>query len=273
VVVPLPPDRHDVVVAFLSDLGYEAFLESEIDLRAYIPVVRDSQAFRDATSQAVQRVAGAHPLAFHVIPARNWNEEWERAAVPVVAGRFVILPGWSEASTSGKVPLWIARKMSFGTGHHESTRLALGFVEELVFQGASVLDAGTGTGILGIAAALLGAERVIAFDIDEWSASNCMENVRRNSVSDRIRFIHGDLSSVSESDFDLILANINRNTLLELLPDLSGRLNERGSIVLSGLLPGDRDQIIRSAERLDLVLADEASESEWWAASLVRARG
>jgi ribosomal protein L11 methyltransferase len=273
VLAPLAPELHDVVIAVLSDLEYEAFLESDDGLKAYIPAIRDSQALRAATSQAVQKVAGPCDLTFNTIPPRNWNCEWERSVVPVNAGRFVILPTWSAAPVAGKVPIWIDPKMSFGTGHHESTRLALGFAEDLVRPRARVMDAGTGTGILAIAAALLGAEKVVAFDIDEWSAANCVENFERNVVSERIRFIHGDLTSINDRGFDLVLANINRTALKNMLPDLTDRLADRGYLVLSGLLLQDRDMMIQAGKDSGVSLVDEANEAEWWAASFVRTKG
>ncbi|NNE47892.1 MAG: 50S ribosomal protein L11 methyltransferase [Rhodothermales bacterium] len=273
VLAPLAPELHDVVIAVLSDLDYEAFLESDDELKAYVPASRDSQALRDATSKAIQKVAGPCELTFNTIPSRNWNSEWERSVVPVIAGRFVILPTWSDTPVTGKVAIWIDPKMSFGTGHHESTRLALGFTEDLVRPGARVMDVGTGTGVLAIAAAILGAEDVVAFDIDEWSAVNCVENFERNAVSEKIHFFHGDLAAVDGRGFDLVLANINRTALKNMLPDLTDRLADRGYLVLSGLLLQDRDMMIQAGEESGVSLVDEASEAEWWAASFVRTKG
>ena len=270
VLVPAEPELHDLLVSGLSDIGFEAFLESDSDLRAYIPVEQDSPALRDRTVDITRRAQVSEDPTFRIIRSRNWNEEWERTIGPVEVGRFVILPPWAPEPAEGVIPLWIEPKMSFGTGHHESTRLALALLEETVGPGASVLDAGTGTGVLAIAAGRLGASRIVAFDVDPWSATNCVENVGRNEMSTVIRFVLGELDSVSDTDFDIIVANINRNALMSLLPDLAERVVLGGAIILSGLLVIDRESILRRAADVGLTVGREVSEGDWWAATLMK---
>ncbi|MDX1739745.1 MAG: 50S ribosomal protein L11 methyltransferase, partial [Rhodothermales bacterium] len=253
-----------------SELGFESFLESESGLSAFIPSHYDGPDLRSRTSDVISEIGGSVAPVFRIIESRNWNEEWERSMQPVDVGQFLILPPWSEDSASGKIPLWIEPKMSFGTGHHESTRLALKFVERYASSGSRVLDVGTGTGILAIAAARLGASHVTAIDIDPWSAANCPENIDRNGMSDCIRFVYGDLGKIEEAGFDLILANINRVVLTESLPDLEKRLGSAGTMVLSGILQTDRDSMITRADELGLKVTEEAAEGEWWAVALSR---
>ncbi len=270
VLVPADRNLHDVLVAELSEVGYESFLESESGLSAFISSRHDCPDLRRRTVELIRKVGSFLDPHFRVIESRNWNEEWERSMRPIEVGRFVILPPWSEGLSPGKIPLWIEPKMSFGTGHHESTRLALRFVDRLVKEGSHVLDAGTGTGVLAIAAAYLGAAHVVAFDIDPWSAANCPENIGRNGMSERVQFVHGDIRDVRDNDFDLIVANINRNVLAELIPDFAGRLRQEGEVVLSGLLRNDRDFMIGLVRDAGLSLLVEEVEGEWWAAALHR---
>lgn len=137
--------------------------------------------------------------------------------------------------------------------------------------GDRILDAGTGTGILAIAALKLGAASAVAFDVDEWSHQNALENFEQNGVADRVTFRRGTIDVVPERDFHLILANINRSVLLDLLPDFRGKLCPHGHIVLAGLLVEDRDVMLAAARRQGLAAVREASEHEWWAVVLARA--
>ncbi len=273
VLVEAKPELHDHLVAELADLGYEGFLQTESHLTAYVPADRDSARLRDLTRRTVKNLGSCTPVNFSLIRERNWNEEWERSATAVEVGRFIILPTWSTLDVGDREPLWIDPKMSFGTGHHESTRLALRLMEKHFRSGSLVLDAGSGTGILSIAAVRLGARSVTAFDIDPWAAENFAENVMRNGVSDRVSFVSGDMGSVTGTGFDLIVANINRNVLVEICRDMSDRLRDAGRLILSGVLKSDRDSMIRVGEACSLALADEATEGPWWAAVFSRLEG
>ncbi len=268
VLVTTDPELRDRLVAELSEIGYHAFLESDGGLSAFVGAEHDDEVLRFRTRQVVHAAGVRGELQFRRIASRNWNEEWERSMQPVAVGRFVILPPWAEAPGGNQMPLWIEPKMSFGTGHHESTRLALKLVEDRVVTGNSVLDAGTGTGILAIAAARLGAERVVAFDVDPWSAVNCVENLERNAMSQHIQFVHGELADVSETGFDVAIANINRNVLLALLPGLIERVVAGGTIILSGLLTTDRDVMHGRVAQVGVRVGNEITEGEWWAAAL-----
>jgi ribosomal protein L11 methyltransferase len=153
--------------------------------------------------------------------------------------------------------------MSFGTGYHETTRLMLGLLERHITSGARVLDAGTGTGVLAIAALKLGASSALGFDIDEWSYANALENARLNDVSGLFTVRQCDLPSVTESGFDLIAANIQKNVIEEMLPGLISRLAPGGTLLASGLLAGDRDAMVATLMRAGLALEDERREGEW----------
>ena len=262
---------HEFLIAELADLGFESFVEEVDHLVAYIRA-RD---WNDVARETIERW-----LAFHNQPVRveeavhepvNWNQKWEETVKPVVVDRFLIKPTWADVppDAEDKILLEIDPKMSFGTGYHESTRLALRFLPTHLNPGDRVLDAGTGTGVLAIAAARLGAESVFAFDIDSWSYTNALENVYLNHVAEKVVVRAGTIDSAPDEPFGLILANINRSVLIQMLPDLKRRLAPGGRLILAGLLESDRDLMLRHASHWALQPLDHASEGMWWAVVLV----
>lgn len=179
------------------------------------------------------------------IVEKNWNEEWEKSREVVhISDKIVIKPTFKEyASNPNEIVLTLDPKMSFGTGDHQTTKICLMFIEKYLKPGIKVLDAGSGTAILGIAAAKLGAEKVIAFDIDEWCYENGIENTKLNDVSDIVEIRKCELKEIAEKDFDLIIANIQKNILLELVEGFKQRIANNCILILSGLLEMDRDAI------------------------------
>jgi ribosomal protein L11 methyltransferase len=168
--------------------------------------------------------------------------------------------------------LEIDPKMSFGTGYHESTRLMLRFLPDLIRGNERVLDAGTGTGILAIAAVYLGAGSVIAFDISTWADENARENSALNAVADRIEVRQGAIDDVvPERGFDLILANIERDPLIELLPAFADKLADGGRVALAGLTQDDESPMRAALAEHGFAIERETRENEWWAVMLRRA--
>lgn len=274
-IIPVDDDRQEFLIAELSDLDFDAFVQEDDRLRAYVPAPRWNDVHRERIEQWL-RVHGIHqPLEERVVEEKNWNAAWERTVQPQAVGPFVIRPTWAETppAHAGKLLLEIDPKMSFGTGIHASTRLVLRFLPDLVAKGARVLDAGTGTGILAIAALRLGAAEAVAFDNSEWAQQNAIENFLLNGVGERTTFYPGTLGAVSEGGFDLILANIQLDVLKELLPALTQKMTSGGAIALSGLLRSHRAPMLEAAAALGLAPAAEAEEGEWWAVVLRTANG
>ena len=252
---------HELAVADLAVVGCYAFEREESRSTAYAPVSVDVVDQVRTTLAALQKSHTISSLDFQVIEPVNWNERWEASVSPVSVPPFLIRPSWAEADESA-IEIVIDPKMSFGTAHHESTRLILGWLPGLMGGVSSVLDAGTGTGVLAIAAARLGATEVVAFDIDPWSVTNARENIEVNHVQDTVSLLEGDLSVVSGS-FDLVLANINRNVLLESLSDFARFLAPGGHLLLAGLLRSDRSTMLDALERTGYQVTDESVEGEW----------
>jgi ribosomal protein L11 methyltransferase len=199
------------------------------------------------------------------IVEKNWNEEWEKSReVTRVSDKIIIKPTFKEYEASeNEIVLTLDPKMSFGTGDHQTTKICLMFIEKYLKPVMKVLDAGSGTAILGIAAAKLGAKNVIAFDIDEWCHENGIENTKLNDVSDKVEIRKCELSEIEEKDFDLIIANIQKNILLDLAEGFITRIKQNGILILSGLLEMDRNQIVEKYSAFGFEEIDFLQMDDW----------
>jgi ribosomal protein L11 methyltransferase len=260
----------DAITGFLSIEGFQGFWEDGGTLRAYIGEECWDARRLDAIRMSLTRITDSFSLpppalALTSVAFQNWNRTWEETIRPIrVTERIVVAPTWHPfAGRADEIVLTIDPKMSFGTGYHESTRLILGLIESRMTPGVRFLDAGTGTGILAIAAVRLGAASAVGFDTDEWAFENAVENVRLNGVSDRIAIRRGDLAVVTEPAFGLIAANIQRNVIEDMLPGLAARLAPAGTLLLSGLLEGDAGPIGRRLGESGLSIAEERRDGEW----------
>jgi ribosomal protein L11 methyltransferase len=199
------------------------------------------------------------------IVERNWNEEWEKSREVVrVTDKIIIKPTFKEYnSKAGEIVLTLDPKMSFGTGDHQTTQICLKFIEKYLKPGMKILDAGSGTAILGIAAAKLGADKVIAFDIDEWCYDNGIENTQLNNVVDKVDIRKCELKDIEENNFDLIIANIQKNILFELVEGFASRIKQNGILILSGLLEMDREAIKEKYSPAGFTEIDYLKMDEW----------
>ena len=263
--VPAPPDARDALVADLAEWGFDAFEETDAAVVAYAPAAR----WDDDARTAVERRAGGAGWTAEVVADRDWNAAWEASLRPIAAGPFVIAPSWADVGPehAGRRRLVIDPKMAFGTGYHESTRLVLQLLPNVVLPDARVLDVGTGTGVLSIAALKLGASTSVGVDVDPWSVTNGTENARLNGVEDAFEVREGSLGAVPETAFDLVLANIIRSVLVPMLPDLADKMASGAAVVFAGLLLTERDAFLEAAGGVGLRREHEASENEWWACS------
>lgn len=254
----------EMLIAELLDMDFYGFEQFDDRVEAYI----DKKRFDDVNREHIEQILSLHPEtpAFEIeeIEERNWNSDWEMGIQPLEVGPFFIRPTWSNKQPGkDQILIEIDPKMSFGTGYHETTRLMLKKLAKLKLTGKRVLDAGTGTGVLGIAALKLGASSVCAFDIDPWSIRNATENALINTVSDQFEIREGGAEVIPETEFDLALANINRNEIVQMLPALKKAVADNGRILLSGLLKTDKDMVLTKIKELKLKYIDEISENEW----------
>lgn len=200
-----------------------------------------------------------------ILEDKNWNEEWEKSREVIrISDRIVIKPTFKNYSAKeNEIVLTIDPKMSFGTGEHQTTKLILRLLEKYVHKGIKVLDVGSGTGILAIASIKLGASKAVAVDSDEICLDNCNENCSLNQVVDSVKILTGEIDAVNENDFDLILANIQKNVLIEIAEKLKSRLNKNGFVILSGLLDSDFDVIRNKYYSIGFEIRRIEKEDEW----------
>jgi len=231
----------------------------------------DEQSLRD-----VIQPLGNVPYQISRLPAEDWGEEWRKHFTPIrVSKRFIVRPSWETYSrrVHDKVII-IDPKMAFGTGTHETTQLVLEIIDERMMACARVLDVGTGSGILAIAAAKLNARKVVAVDVETESMDNAAENIRRNRVSKCVRLLHGSVADLTTADrrpYDWILANIQRSAICGMLGDFCKLLKKRGVLVVSGILM-EEDRAMQSAfsdHRLRVV--EVRTKGEWMAYRLEKA--
>ncbi len=269
--VTAPPEAREALVARLAAAGFDAFEDAPAALVAYAPV---GTVDRDAVAEALG-AAGLSALAATetTVPDQNWNAAWEATIQPTRVGPFVVAPTWADLppDLAALTVLRIDPKMAFGTGYHESTRLALGLIAGRVPAGARVLDVGAGTGVLALAALTTGAASAVGVDIDPWSVENARENAALNGVADRFENRLGSIEEVPETGFDLVLANILRVILVPMMPDLAAHLAPGGRLIVAGILQSERVVMIAAAAASGLALADEATENEWWAGAFTAA--
>jgi ribosomal protein L11 methyltransferase len=196
---------------------------------------------------------------------RNWNEEWEKNLnIIKVTDRLVIRPSYKDyAPSKDEIVITIDPKMSFGTGEHQTTKLMLKLIEKYVQPGMKVLDVGSGTAVLSIASVKLGAEKVVAIDNDELCYENGIENCRINNVENSVEVRIGEIKDIEENDFDIILANIQKNILIDIASDLKSKLKKSSAVILSGLLIEDEEDIVKNYSELDFKLIQIEIMDEW----------
>ena len=195
----------------------------------------------------------------------NWNEEWEKKInVIEVSDKIVIKPTFREYEPKpDQFVITIDPKMSFGTGEHETTKLVLQLLDKHIAEAKRVLDVGCGTGVLGIAASLFGAEEVVGIDNDEWCIENGNENIALNNVESKVEVRLSEIGNVKDEPFNLILANINKHILVDIAKSIVDLTISKGTIILSGLLSTDREDILKIYSNFDLKLIDENQLGEW----------
>jgi ribosomal protein L11 methyltransferase len=254
-----PEPGSDILIALLADLGFESFSTTDTGLEAYIQEEFDNEedlktiSFDDFSFSFVRTV----------IPKTNWNEEWEKNFSPVYVDDLVCIRAhFHPKSENAKHDIIITPKMSFGTGHHDTTWLVSKTMFELDFKDKTVLDMGCGTGILAILAKQLGANKITGIDIDDWSIENSVENAGINDASE-IGFKRGDATLLPEETFDVILANINKNVLKKDLPSYFKSLKKNGSLLLSGFFTADVEELKQLATELDFSFEKSYNKNEW----------
>ncbi|HKL38866.1 MAG TPA: 50S ribosomal protein L11 methyltransferase [Bacteroidales bacterium] len=252
----------DILVAQLSELGYQSFMETATGLKAYIP--EDEFDFARVQELPVHYMfPGKIDWQHKTIPNQNWNSIWEKNFKPVVIDdQCRIRAPFHTPEKMYPYDIVIEPKMSFGTGHHPTTSLMIRWLLETDLQNKQVLDMGSGTGILSILASAKGAQKILAIDHEEWAYQNALENVKQNKCKN-VQVIQGTINSLQQEQFDVILANINLNILLQDTPDYAKRLKSGGILVVSGIYQEDMSRIIELAGYNQLQYQQYKEEDHW----------
>lgn len=253
----------DVLMAQLGEIGFEAFAETPLGFEAF---VREDQFSDEDVDLALEPYLENFRFekSVEIVESRNWNEEWEKNYFKplLIAGQCVVRAPFHAEYPEAQYEIVIEPNMAFGTGNHETTTMMLEYILETGIQGKKVLDMGCGTGILGILASMKGADKITAIDIDEWSYRGATENAALNHISN-MQVFQGDASFIGSEKYHIILANIQRNVLLNDLPAYSSCLEAGGKIFMSGFYTQDLDAIKTRAESCGLKDIGFKTKNNW----------
>lgn len=270
-VKPYSEDILEIFSAELSNLGFEGFVENQKLLLAYLPAHLFSNKIVIEFLKNPVFKNYSIDISHSLIKEQNWNQLWESNFEPIlVDDKCLIKAPFHKNSLKEGLEIIIEPKMSFGTGHHATTQLMVSDILKLELTGKTVLDIGTGTGILAIIAAKKGADKIIALDNDEWSYNNCLENCARNN-SNQIETILGSSSSIINDKFDVIFANINKPVISSEINLWSKMLNPGGLILISGILETDEQDIISILPE-DLLTLEKRTLNNWLFLRLKKSR-
>jgi ribosomal protein L11 methyltransferase len=248
-------------MSLLAEVGFESFIETDDGLEAYVVKGQiDNLAFQ----KVIDSLEGIEAVERDEIPDQNWNQKWESDYEPVaVDKKFLVRAPFHREDLSFEYDIVIRPRMSFGTGHHATTRLMLRAMATLRLKDKRVADAGSGTGVLAIAAEKCGAKEIVAYDTEDWAYENTLENVALNHSGVEVK--EGDRRVLRGKLFDVVLANINKNVLKDDIPSFSESLGMDGYLVLSGFFVTDKDEMVGRAGEFGLELVWDGEEDSWCA--------
>lgn len=268
-IFPPEPGR-EILIAELGELGFESFVEVENGLLAYI-LLEDAADLNLKELYIFQNPNFDISWTSKEIEPENWNLEWEKNFQPIEVDDQCRIRAPFHEKKDVQYEIIIEPKMSFGTGHHETTYMMLKVVLEENVKGKKVLDMGCGTGVLGILTEMRGAEQIDAVDIDPWCVENTIENIQRNHGK-KIEVKLGDASILGGNKYDVIIANINRNILMEDIPTYADCLNKNGVLLLSGFYLSDLDMISAKCWEFNLQFEKNLEKNNWVVAKYVHLR-
>jgi ribosomal protein L11 methyltransferase len=267
-VSPVDPGR-DIVISELSDIGFEGFLETDDGVEAYIEETELKLAEVETVFARLREADFTISYSASKMEEKNWNEEWEKNFDPVeIKDLCRIRAPFHEPKDGFKLEVIIMPKMSFGTGHHATTSLMTEYLMTTKVEGP-LLDMGSGTAVLAIIAHKLGVQDITAIDIDDWAFENAPENCELNGITN-IEILQGDASLLGEKKFNTVLANINRNVLLEDIPEYAAVLNKNGQLFVSGFYVEDLPLIKDVAVRSGFTFNGNLEKDNWVSAQFIK---
>lgn len=257
--VQCPQELTDVLIAELFEIGFDSFQELDDGFEGSC----DAASFSETS---VEEINSSYPqISFEIKEQEkvNWNEEWEKNYDPIIVGdRCIVRASFHQPKPQFQYEIIVTPKMSFGTGHHATTYQVLDYQMDLDHEGKRVLDVGTGTGILAIMASKRGASELVLTDIDEWCIENSFENLELNEIPN-FKILNGEIETVDEGLFEIVIANINKNVLLDQIGEYAKRLTVDGHLILSGFYEADIDDLVVESTKFGLTKIHQTTKDNW----------
>ena len=251
----------EILIAELAELGFDSFEETAEGVDAYLLNDKWNKKILSGLN-ILSNLAFDIKYSSKIIHQKNWNKIWESNFKPILINKYCGVRANFHPPLNLKYELVITPKMSFGTGHHETTSMVMNYILNMNFKGLKVLDVGCGTGILSILSEKIGASSIDAIDVDKW----CYENTIENSILNKCNFVRafcGNITFFEQSKYDIILANINKNIIMNDISIYSKLLNPRGQLILSGFYVSDIIEIDNKAKSLKLEIVSEKVKNSW----------
>lgn len=254
---------NEIVIAQLAEIGFESFEDDAPEVKGYIPegdfdelLLQNTILYNSPTDVSVA-------FSKNLIASENWNANWEADYAPVIVNKELIIAAPFHSNLENFThKVLIQPQMSFGTGHHQTTFLIAELLLTLDLKDKIVFDIGTGTGVLAILSEKLGAKSIIGTEIDQGSFENAIENIALNH-SEKIEVVKGDIDLLEGKKSDVLIANINRNVLIQHLPYYTNNLKPDGSLILSGFFTNDNEILIDAAKNSNFTLTMEKQKEGW----------
>lgn len=261
----------DILIAQLSEIGFDSFMDTDSGVVAYINEPDfNEEILKSDTLLGIESDDFTISVNLEKIPHQNWNALWESDFHPVfVEDKLTIIAPFHDTQIVKGMGIIIQPQMSFGTGHHQTTWMMTKAMMEFSPFPKKVLDMGTGTGVLAILAEKLGASEITAIDIEPWSVENTIENLERNGCKNTTSFC-GDIELIENKEFDIILANINKNVLKLHMPSYAKHLAENGTLIISGFFETDVEELTELARKVSLKFVKKFTKETWAAIQFIK---
>ena len=260
----------DLLTDMAADCGFEAFTGEGSDLVGFVQTEQFDKALLDNIIADFPFDGITITYDIKQAPNEDWNKQWEDEGFePIEIGEKCVVYDAKHTNrenlSDSRLPIFIDARQAFGTGTHETTRMIVDLLTKTDMKGKNVLDCGCGTGILGIAAAKLGAEKVVAYDIDEWSVDNTRHNAEINEVADRFEVLHGNATVLNHVSgvFDIVMANINRKILISDIKSFCTAMRHGTALIISGFYAEDMPMLIDEAQKHDLSEIYHVTDNNW----------
>lgn len=258
----LTDTQAELLTALLAEQGFDGFEEGDGELKAYLDETQHGKL-------SLRTLLESYPLLAELqyttapLPDKNWNDVWESNYQPIRIGDKVYIRADFHPQVQGiEHELRINPKMSFGTGHHETTQMMVEMMLQLDLDGQQVLDFGSGTGVLAILAEKMGAKAIVAVDIEQWAYENAVENVEANNCT-HVEVLKGDHRAVPHRAYDVVLANVNRGVIMDIMSWFPQQVKDGGTLLLSGLLKEDEDAVTAAATSKGFTFQAKAQKGNW----------